>query len=158
MINSEAEPTTPGTATPGTAGRAAEGAGPVGRMALVTCMDPRIQLLRPFGVAAADAFVLRNGGGRVTDDVLRGLVLCTRLLDVTEIGVLHHTDCRLQGLSNDELVSNTGVDIDFLPITDVADSVRADVGQLRSCGLIGDEVRIWGGLYDVDSHTVSVIA
>ena len=67
-------------------------------------MDPSIQLSKALGSHAEASFVIRNGGGRVTDDVFRSLVLCTRVLDVTEIGILHHTDCRLQEFSNEELL------------------------------------------------------
>lgn len=128
-----------------------------GKMALVACMDPRIQISQQSGRPATDTFVLRNAGGRVTADIVRGLILCTRLLDVTDIGVLHHTDCRLEGYSNEELVRKTGADIDFMPFTDPADSVLADVDSLRSSGLFGPEIRIWGGVYHMADHTVEVV-
>jgi carbonic anhydrase len=126
-------------------------------MALVACMDPRIQIKQSTGPSTGDAFVLRNAGGRVTDDVIRGLVLCTRLLGVTEIGVLHHTDCRLAGFTNAELVAKTGVDLDFMAFCDPADSVLTDVAALRSRSLFGGEIRIWGGVYLMESHTVQVV-
>lgn len=101
--------------------------------------------------------MLRNAGGRVTDDVVRSLVLCTRMMAVTEIGVLHHTDCRLQGLTNDELTALTGVHADFLPFQDSAVTISEDVYRLRTCGLFSDDVQIWGGLYVLEDHTVSVL-
>jgi carbonic anhydrase len=130
---------------------------PAGRSAILTCMDPRVQLGHRAGLDAAGAFMLRNAGGRVTDDVVRGLVLCTRVLEVTEIGVLHHTDCRLQGRTNAELAVLTGVEADFLPFGDSASTVAGDVHSLRTCGLFGSQVRIWGGLYAVESGTVTVL-
>ncbi|HEY3733623.1 MAG TPA: carbonic anhydrase [Streptosporangiaceae bacterium] len=126
--------------------------------AIVTCMDPRVRLPGVLGDAAAASFVLRNGGGRVTDDVLRSLVLCTRLLGVTDVGVVHHTDCRLQAVSNEELILKTGVDIDFMPISDPLASVLEDVGRLRSGGALSPQVTVWGGLYSVEDHTMRVIA
>lgn len=123
----------------------------------MTCMDPRIPPQQRIGSSDSDAFMLRNAGGRVTDDVIRGLLLCTRLMGVTDIGVLHHTDCRLQGLTNDELTLQTGVDVDFLPFLDSAATVPDDVNRLRTCGLFGDDVSIWGGLYCIDSHTMTVL-
>ena len=130
----------------------------ISKMALVACMDPRIQIKRCVGEPAGDAFVLRNAGGRVTGDVLRGLILCTRLLGITEIGVLHHTDCRLAGFTNEELVAKTGVDLDFMAFCNPADSVLADVAALRSGGLLGAEIRIWGGVYHMESHTGEVVS
>jgi carbonic anhydrase len=128
---------------------------PLRRTAIVTCMDPRV-VLGSYG-DADETFMLRNAGGRVTDDVIRGLVLCTRLLDVTEIGVLQHTDCRLHGRTNDELTQLTGADVDFLPSLNPAETLASDVNRLRTCGLFGRGVSIWGGLYLVESQTTSVL-
>jgi carbonic anhydrase len=121
-------------------------------------MDPRVQLPRVLGEVAATSFILRNGGGRVTDDVLRSLVLCTELLEVTRVGVLHHTDCRLQAFTNEELARRTGRDIDFMPISNPVASVLEDVGRLRSGGVLSPQVTVWGGLYSVEDHTMRVIS
>ncbi len=120
-------------------------------------MDPRVRLAKALRDEAEDAFVIRNGGGRVTDDVVRSLVLCSGLLQVTEVAVLHHTDCRLQAFTNDEIALRTGVNTDFLAFSDPVASVLADVSRLKGCGLLPPEVNIWGGLYSVESHTVSVV-
>ena len=133
------------------------GAYPPRRAAVVTCMDPRVQVRHPVHADASHPFLLRNAGGRVTDDVIRSLLLCTRLLEVAEICVLHHTDCRLQGRTNDELARLTGADLDFLPFLDSAATLSHDVDRLRSSGLFGSEVTIWGGLYLVDNQTTSVL-
>lgn len=127
------------------------------RMAIVTCMDPRVRLPVALGTRADHSFVLRNGGGRVTDDVLRSLVLCTKMLDVTQVGVLHHTDCRLHGFTNEELVLRTGVDIDFMSCSNPVASVLEDVRRLRSCAVFSPGVEVWGGLYCVQSHTIRTI-
>ncbi|HEX9034689.1 MAG TPA: hypothetical protein VF834_22825 [Streptosporangiaceae bacterium] len=125
------------------------------KIALVTCMDPRIRLGHSPGVTP-QAFVLRNAGGRVTDDVVRGLLLCTRVIEVTEIGVLHHNDCRLHGTNNIELGLRTGVAMDYLPFADLAESVRDDVSYLRS-RMLFSTTPIWGGLYDVDSQRIEMV-
>lgn len=127
------------------------------RMAILTCMDPRIQLSKALGSHANASFVIRNAGGRVTDDVFRSLVLCTRVLDVTEIGILHHTDCRLQEFSDEELFSRTGVDINFMSFSAHDESVSEDITRLHSYGVF-DDVRIWGGIYAVENHTMRLIA
>lgn len=128
------------------------------RMAIVTCMDPRIRLPAALGTSADHLFVLRNGGGRVTDDVVRSLVLCTKMLNVTQVGVLQHTDCRLHGLTNEELVLRTGVDIDFMSCSNPVAGILEDVRRLQSCAVFSPEVRVWGGLYCVQSHTIRTIA
>jgi carbonic anhydrase len=130
---------------------------PQARTAIITCMDPRIQLSKALGAQAEASYMLRNGGGRVTDDVFRSLVLCTGVLDVTEIAILHHTDCRLQGLSNEELSSRTGVDIDFMSFSTPLASVAEDIGRLQGCDAFV-KVKIWGGIYSVEDHTIRLIA
>lgn len=130
---------------------------PPARQAIVTCMDPRIQLSKALGHKAENSYVLRNGGGRVTDDVVRGLLLCTRVLGVTQVGVLHHTDCRLHEFSNDELSSITGVDINFMSSSDPTASIMEDVTTLRASGIFGAEVTIWSGIYSLEDHKVSMI-
>jgi carbonic anhydrase len=139
------------------AGADPRGRAPTARMAIVTCMDPRLQIRGALGLDTDDSFVLRNAGGRVTDDVLRSLVLCTRMLDVTDIGVIHHTDCRLQEHTDEELRLKTGADFDFLSISDPVSSISEDVGRLGSSGLFAG-VRIWGALYVVDDHTINLVA
>ncbi|HEV2373975.1 MAG TPA: carbonic anhydrase [Streptosporangiaceae bacterium] len=130
---------------------------PPTRMALLTCMDPRVDVTGILGHRASETFVLRNGGGRVTDDVERSLALCTQVLDVTEVGVVHHTDCRLQQFSNEELAARTGIDIDFRPITSPLDAITEDLDRLRRSPAVGRQVSIWGALYRLDIQTVEVL-
>jgi carbonic anhydrase len=127
------------------------------RMAVVTCMDPRVRISDVLGERAAHSFILRNGGGRVTDDVLRSLVLCTRLLKVTEVAVIHHTDCRLQDFTNEQLMLKTGIDIDFMPFSNPVLSVLEDVERLQDSDLLSDQTHVWGGLYTVADHALSVV-
>src|SRR5271165_5872146 len=86
-----------GFALQGLAARAAKGFG------LVTCIDTRIEPLAAFGLVPGDAKILRNAGGRVTDDVLRSLVLATTLLGVSYVAVMHHTECALADRTDDDL-------------------------------------------------------
>lgn len=128
------------------------------RAAIVTCMDPRLQLPRVLGRAAEESFILRNAGGRITEDVLRGLVICTRLLEVTEVGVIHHTDCRLQKYTQEELSLSTGIAIDYKSFTDPLVSILEDVHELADCGMLNPRIRLWGGLYTIEDHTVRIIS
>jgi carbonic anhydrase len=129
----------------------------LGRVAIVTCMDPRVHLSKVLGLAAEEYFILRNAGGRVTPDVLRGLVLCTKLMEVTEVGIIHHTGCRLQQ-ENEKLVAKAGVSMDFMTFTNLESSILEDVQQLSDCPALSRWVRIWGGLYSVKDHTLRLIS
>ncbi len=127
------------------------------QVAIVTCMDPRLSLARALTRPAEEYFLLRNAGGRVTDDVIRGLILCTRLMGVTEVGVIHHTDCRLQQ-ENEELVRMTEIDRDYRAFSELEPSVAEDILLLDACPDLSPQLRIWGGLYSVEDHTVRLLS
>ena len=131
---------------------------PKTRVAIVTCMDSRLHVAQALGLALGDAHILRNAGGRVTDDMIRSLVISQQQMGTREIVVLHHTDCGAQTFNNEDfqehLKCELGVDVsgqDFLPFQDVEESVREDIKLLRECPLIPDDVMISGAVYDVDT-------
>ena len=131
---------------------------PKRRVAIVTCMDSRLHVAQALGLALGDAHILRNAGGRVTDDMIRSLVISQQQMGTREIVVLHHTDCGAQTFNNEDfqehLKCELGVDVsgqDFLPFQDVEESVREDIKLLRECPLIPDDVIISGAVYDVDT-------
>ena len=131
---------------------------PKTRVAIVTCMDSRLHVAQALGLALGDAHILRNAGGRVTDDMIRSLVISQQQMGTREIVVLHHTDCGAQTFNNEDfqehLKCELGVDVsgqDFLPFQDVEESVRKDIKLLRECPLIPDDVIISGAVYDVDT-------
>lgn len=131
---------------------------PKTRVAIVTCMDSRLHVAQALGLALGDAHILRNAGGRVTEDMIRSLVISQQQMGTREIVVLHHTDCGAQTFNNEDfqehLKCELGVDVsgqDFLPFQDVEESVREDVKLLRECPLIPDDVIISGAVYDVDT-------
>ena len=131
---------------------------PKTRVAIVTCMDSRLHVAQALGLELGDAHILRNAGGRVTDDMIRSLVISQQQMGTREIVVLHHTDCGAQTFNNEDfqehLKCELGVDVsgqDFLPFQDVEESVREDIKLLRECPLIPDDVIISGAVYDVDT-------
>ena len=131
---------------------------PKTRVAIVTCMDSRLHVAQALGLALGAAHILRNAGGRVTDDMIRSLVISQQQMGTREIVVLHHTDCGAQTFNNEDfqehLKCELGVDVsgqDFLPFQDVEESVREDIKLLRECPLIPDDVIISGAVYDVDT-------
>jgi carbonic anhydrase len=121
-------------------------------------MDTRINPLAALGLEVGDAHILRNAGGRVTEDVLRSLVLSSAVLGVEHVVVMHHTRCGLAGVSDTELRAITGTEFAFLPIADSADAIREDVAHLAAAPYLGGVSTIAGFLYNVESGKAEEIA
>ena len=139
----------PGT---GLTGRAAKG------LAVVTCMDSRIEPLGVLGMAPGDVKILRNAGARVTDDVLRTLVLAAYLLDVTRVLVMPHTHCKMASATEEEIhagiLRDSGVDttsVEFRTVPDQELALAYDVRRIRSYPLLPRDLVVAGAIYDV--HT-----
>jgi len=127
-------------------------------VAIVTCMDSRIDPLRMVGLRAGDAKIFRNPGGRVTDAALEALVLGAHLLNVSRIMVVPHTRCAMASNTEAELHErvgqSAGQDVSWQTFHVVEDQVAAleeDVRRVRSHPLIPESVLVGGFLYDVDS-------
>jgi carbonic anhydrase len=141
----------------GLGGRAARG------LAVLTCMDSRIDPLRMLGLDPGDAKILRNAGARVTDDVLRTLVLASYLLGVDRAMVVQHTHCKMAAGSedavHDAVASAGGPDtrsLAFLVSSDQEASVRDDVQRLRSSPYLAG-LHVGGFMYDVETGRVTQI-
>jgi carbonic anhydrase len=140
-------------------------AAPVRHLVVVTCMDARLDLFRFLGLAIGDSHILRNAGGRVTDDVIRSLVLSSHALGTREVLVIHHTGCGLHRATNEALraqvADGSGGDashIDFLPFDDVRASVEEDVARVRACALLPPDLVVWGAIYDVGDGSLTRVA
>ena len=133
-------------------------------LAIITCMDSRINPLAIVGMQAGDAKILRNAGGRVTDDVLRTLVLASYLLGVTRVLVMPHTDCRMV-CANDSVIHETiqnqhGVDtrsLEFRTVSDQREALMVDVSRLRSYPLLKTGVTVAGAIYNVSTGQLEPI-
>jgi carbonic anhydrase len=112
---------------------AAGAAPPSRRVAIVTCMDARIDLSAALGLAAGEAHVLRNAGGIVTDDVIRSLAISQRRLGTRETMLVHHTECGME-------------------FPDIDAAVRDAIRQVRDCDLLPDRDVVRGFVYDVATH------
>jgi carbonic anhydrase len=131
------------------------------QLAVVTCMDARIDAYQVLGLQPGDAHVLRNAGARTTDDMIRSLIKSINQLGVTRVALIHHTDC---GAAKIELGSlrravheNTGhdpVDVDFHLIHDEDQSIVDDVEALAACPWFPAGTEIGGFLYDVRTGTL----
>ena len=133
-------------------------------LAIVTCMDSRINPLSVVGMRSGDAKILRNAGARVTEDVLRTLVLATYLLGVDRILIMPHTDCRMASSEEAEIHATIkeqyGVDTRSLEFRTVADQIRAlaiDVQRVRSYPLIRQGISVAGAVYNVADGSITPI-
>ena len=142
----------------GLSGRAARG------LAIVTCMDSRIAPLAIVGMKPGDAKILRNAGARVTEDVLRTLVLATHLLGVNRVLVMPHSDCRMATGSEPEIhqaiFEASGVDTRSMEIRTVKDQQAAlelDLVLLKTYPLLPKDLGIAGAFYDVKSGKLDFI-
>jgi carbonic anhydrase len=132
-------------------------AAPTRQLVVLTCMDARLDLFRLLGLHIGDSHLLRNAGGRATDDAIRSLVLSAHWLGTREFVVIHHTGCGLHGVTNTEICDRveaaTGArpEFDFMPFQDVEASVREDVARIRGCQLLPTDAVVWGAVYDVHS-------
>ncbi|HEX7088031.1 MAG TPA: carbonic anhydrase [Vicinamibacterales bacterium] len=149
---------------------------PARRFAILTCMDARLVPAKFAGLSEGDAHVVRNAGGRATDDAIRSLVISYKLLGTREWFVIHHTDCGMEAFTNDvmrALLRNSlepaelgpdgfrdvgngpgsvaGDYIEWLPIADQAQSVVDDVTRIRHHPLVPGWIPIYGFVYDVTS-------
>jgi carbonic anhydrase len=127
---------------------------PARRVAVLACMDARLDPARILGLEEGDAHVVRNAGGRAAD-ALRSLVISQELLGTREVVVIHHTDCGMLTFTNDQLKRKlkdgrgAETDIDFLPFSDLDESVRDDVEAIRASRLLQPGVPVTGFVYDV---------
>ena len=133
-------------------------------LAIVTCMDSRINPLSVVGMKSGDAKILRNAGARVTDDVLRTLVLATYLLGVKRILIMPHTNCRMTQVDeaeiHREIDSKYGIDTSELEFKTVADqqvALIADVQLVRNYHLLNTGVSVGGAIYDVATGKITPV-
>lgn len=139
----------------GLAGTAARG------LAVLTCIDSRIDPLAMLGLAPGDAKIIRNAGARVTSDALRSLVLAVNLLGVDRICVVQHTDCAVAGTTDarlrERIAHAAGGDAsgwEFLATTDQLATLRDDIALIAQCPLIPESVAIGGFVFEITNGSL----
>ena len=134
------------------------------RLAIVSCMDSRLDLFGPLGLEIGDAHLIRNAGGLVTPDVLRSLAISQRALGTREIVVLHHTECGMNGLDDArfraDLEAETGRQPgwDVPGFEDVRDQVRRSLATLRECPWLPHRDDVRGFVFDVATARVDEVS
>jgi carbonic anhydrase len=137
---------------------------PSRRLAIVTCMDSRLDVFAALGLHDGEAHVLRNAGGVITDDVIRSLAVSQRRLGTAEVMLIHHTDCGMQTLTDDgfraELQEATGVAPAFAieSFADLDADVRQSILRVRRSPFLLHRDSVRGFVYDVDSHLLREVA
>ncbi len=138
-------------------------AAPTRRLVILTCMDARLDLFRLLGLAIGDSHILRNAGGRASDDAIRSMIVSAHWLGTREYVVIHHTGCGLHGPTNQEICDRVEAEtghrpnIDFLPFTDIEESVREDVARIDACEMLPDDAIVWGAIYDVHNGKLTTV-
>ncbi len=129
-------------------------ASPSRHLAVVTCMDARIDVFAALGLHLGEAHVIRNAGGRITDDVLRSLALSCNVLGVDTVLVIQHTKCGLRGVTDDELRNVTGADLDFQTIDDHGVAVQEDIDVLTAQAYLAPVKVVAGFVFDVETGEI----
>lgn len=137
---------------------------PAKHVAIVTCMDSRIDSFRIFGLESGEAHILRNAGGLVTDDVLRSLVLSQRLLGTREVILMHHTNCGLHGTDEPALRAAIAEETGHAPsyafgaFEDIDEAVRTAIARVRAHPFLPHRDNVRGFVYEVETgHLREVI-
>ena len=134
------------------------------KLAVVACMDARLDPARVLGLEAGDAHVIRNAGGVVTEDVIRSLTISQRLLGTTEIVLIHHTGCGMLSFTDDavkaQIESDTGIRPPFAleAFRDLDDNVRQSIARIEASPFVANKESIRGFVYDVDGGDLREIA
>jgi carbonic anhydrase len=132
-------------------------------LAIVACMDARLDLFARLGLRNGDAHILRNAGGVVTDDVIRSLAVSQRALGTTAAMVIHHTDCGLERLTDEgfreELTRDAGVAPHFAlqAFADADEDVRRSIERIRSSPFLPHRQEVRGFVYDVKTGRLSEV-
>jgi carbonic anhydrase len=132
-------------------------------LAIITCMDARIDPQRALGLELGDAHVLRNAGAVVSDDMLRSLVLSQRLLATRSVAVMAHTECGLRGIHDDELARQLEAETGSAPpfafgaFHDLDEHVRREVERVRACPWLAHADDVRGYVLDVSDGTVRTV-
>jgi len=136
---------------------------PARGVAVVACMDARIDVHKILGLEEGDAHVIRNAGGVITDDEIRSLTISQRLLGTREIILIHHTDCGMLTFSDDELKAQIHEEVGVKPhfsmesFSDLEEDVRQSVARIQASPFVPHKESVRGFIYEVETGRLSEI-
>ncbi|GAC1472822.1 MAG: carbonic anhydrase [Candidatus Dormibacteraceae bacterium] len=136
---------------------------PMQRLAILTCMDARVDISALLGLRPGDAHVIRNAGGRATTDALHSLAVSQAVLKTREVMVIHHTECGLGRFNQTQLsemiraASGHDFNEDLGSFTDPIAAIVEDVGRIRACPYLPARDRVRGFMYDLAANTVTEV-
>lgn len=138
---------------------------PTRQLAILTCMDARLEPLKFLGLDLGDAHIIRNAGGRASDDAIRSIVISNTHLGTNELLVIHHSECGMEGFTQEEmgkllkekLDTSEGEFVNWLSISDRIESIKNDVMHIRNHPLISKDIKITGLLFNTKTGELTEI-
>lgn len=132
---------------------------------VLTCMDARLDPAKFMGLEEGDAHVIRNAGGRASDDAIRSLVISYKLLGTNEFYVIHHSDCGMESFTDKDMKKqfegikdNANIEeIDWLTISNQEESVKSDVNRIKNHPLIPEDIPVHGFIFDVKTGKLNEV-
>ena len=130
---------------------------PTARLAVVACMDARLNVYGALGLTEGEAHVIRNAGGVITDDAIRSLVISQRLLGTTEVALIHHTRCGMLTFTDDQFKAAIEADTGLRPpwateaFGDLDGDVRQSIARVKASPFVPHSDQVWGFVFDVDT-------
>src|SRR6478736_9088406 len=137
---------------------------PSKHVAVLACMDARLDVYRILGLQEGEAHVIRNAGGVATDDEIRSLAISQRLLGTTEIILIHHTDCGMLTFTDDDFKQSIQEDVGIKPhwsaeaFGDLEDDVRQSIARIKSSPFVPHKDSVRGFVYDVETGKLSEVS
>jgi carbonic anhydrase len=126
------------------------------KLTILTCMDSRLDPIKIFGLAQREAHIIRNAGGRATEDALNSIIVSQKILGTKEFWVIHHTQC-LMGNMTDELISELPDSLRKSAFSDLEQSVIDDIELIKNHELLADDIQVRGFIYDLEQNELKPV-
>ena len=126
------------------------------KLTILTCMDSRLDPIKIFGLGQTEAHIIRNAGGRATDDALNSIIVAQKILGTKEFWVIHHTQCLMVNIT-DELMSELPDSLRKSAFSDLEQSVIDDIELIKNHELLADDIQVRGFIYDLEQNELNPI-
>ena len=126
------------------------------KLTILTCMDSRLDPIKIFGIAEREPHIIRNAGGRATDDALNSIIVSQKILGTKEFWVIHHTECLMDKMT-DDLMSELPDSVRKSAFLDLEQSVIDDIELIKNHELLPDDIQVRGFIYDLEQNELKPI-